>query len=226
MAQSFTALGKGNGFNRCLAEIDLNGLNKTILNAPTLEQTMNAYWNFDSATFGAATFNPNNEPVDLICNENANRGSDFAYDPTDSAFYAVSHAIAKKFTKNGVIGYIHGINFSYQQSESSSEDNNQSIIEVDWFSSYHSPLINESTCLTEYAQSQGGTIYSIGKVKTAETNSVSAVTIGGLPFIKFVKKSFQGINYDDPVGSGNAVCQTPYYLPEPTTQPSLSFHTY
>lgn len=52
MAQSFTALGKGNGFNRCLAEIDLNGLNKTILNAPTLEQTMNAYWNFDSATFG------------------------------------------------------------------------------------------------------------------------------------------------------------------------------
>ena len=25
MAQSFTALGKGNGFNRCLGEIDLNG---------------------------------------------------------------------------------------------------------------------------------------------------------------------------------------------------------
>jgi|TARA_R110002050_G_scaffold19847_1_gene56761 hypothetical protein len=226
MAQSFTALGKGNGFNRCLGEIDLNGSDKTILNAPTLEQTMNAYWNFDSATFGAATFNPNNQPVDLLCNENANRGSDFAYDPTDSAYYDVRHQIANKFTKNGVIGYIHGIRFNYQQSETSIEDDNQSVIEVNWFSSYYSPLINESTCITSYASSQAGGTYPFGKVKTAVTSSVSAVTIGGLPFVKFVRKEFQGFSFDDPIGSGNAVCQTPYYLPEPTSQPSLSFHTY
>ena len=73
MAESFETLGAGNGFSSCLQKIPaIQVLNQELLNPPSLEQTMQAYWNFDSATFGGATFNPDNEPKDLICNESLN----------------------------------------------------------------------------------------------------------------------------------------------------------
>ena len=73
-AQPFNALGKGNGFNRCLTTRTVSGNN--ILNPPTFEQVVGAYWNFHSASFSGASFEPGNEPRDLICTERAAFGND------------------------------------------------------------------------------------------------------------------------------------------------------
>ena len=71
MASSFETLGNGNGFPFCLERKDAI-TDQVIQNVPTLAQAMSAYWNIDSISFGGATFNPTNEPKDLICNPDAN----------------------------------------------------------------------------------------------------------------------------------------------------------
>jgi len=218
-ATQFTALGKGNGFNRCLTNTTVN----QVLNAPTLKQTMAAYWNFDSATFGEATFNPNNKPKDIICDEFANRGDDFVFDSGDNAYHLAYHVIPAKC--NGNI-YIHGIGFTYQQGQTSVEGH-QSIIVVDYRSTVAAIASDTYDCETLYTSTSGGGSYSYGKSTTAEkTLASTSVDIDGFPFVRTVYHEFYGETYDDPVGSGNAPCLTPFYLPEPTTLPSLSFHTY
>tara|TARA_R110000787_G_scaffold101458_2_gene206960 strand:+ start:1874 stop:2536 length:663 start_codon:yes stop_codon:yes gene_type:complete len=220
MATPFTALGKGNGFNRCLTNTTVN----EVLNAPTFEQAANAYWNFDSATFGGATFDPSNEPKDLICDETANRGSDSYYDSSgDGAYFGVSHGIPRKC--NGNI-YIHGISFSYVSS-STTDEGHQSIIFVDYKSTVASAASSTYDCETLTTGTTYGDTYSIGKATTAyKTLASTAVDIDGFPFVKTVYHEFYGETYDDPVGSGNAKCLTAIYLPEPSVLPSLSFHTY
>ena len=220
MATPFTALGKGNGFNRCLTNTTVN----EVLNAPTFEQAANAYWNFDSANFGGATFDPDNEPKDLICNENANRGSDFDYDSSTLAQFTVSNAIPAKC--NGDI-YIHGISFEYVCFDNIGNQRDQSIIIVDYRSTVASAAINTYDCETLTTGTTYGDTYTIGKVTTAyKTFASTAVNISGIPFVKTVSYEFYGERYDDPTGSGNAPCITPFYLPEPTELPSISFHTY
>mgnify|MGYP003635522475 FL=1 len=221
-ATQFTALGKGNGFNRCLTNTTVN----QVLNAPTLKQTMAAYWNFDSATFGVATFNPNNQPRDIICDELANRGDDFGYDPSTGnlASFLVSNTIPAKC--NGDI-YIHGINFQYQCYDNTGFEGDQSIIIVDYRSTVASAASNTYDCETLSTGTTYGDTYSIGKVTTAyKTLASTAVNISGFPFVRTVYHEFYGERYDDPVGSGNAPCAVPFYLPEPTELPSISFHTY
>ena len=218
MAAPFKAFGEGNGFNRCLNDVSVN----QVLNAPSLSQTMNAYWNFDSATFGGATFDPDNEPKDLICDEDANRGSDSAYVPNNFSIFSVSNTIPAKC--NGDI-YIHGISFQYVASENTGND--QSIIIVDYRSTVASAASDTYDCETMTTGTTYGDTYSIGKVTTAyKTLASTAVNISGIPFVKTVYHEFYGERYDDPVGSGNAPCITPFYLPEPTELPSISFHTY
>ena len=65
----------------------------------------------------------------------------------------------------------------------------------------------------------------IGKSASERTQTISSVTIGGIPFIKNVIKSFSGAFYDDPVGSGNATCPTSNY-PSVPSDPTLQLHTY
>tara|TARA_R110000751_G_scaffold280168_1_gene382647 strand:- start:1053 stop:1715 length:663 start_codon:yes stop_codon:yes gene_type:complete len=220
MAAPFKAFGKGNGFNRCLNDISVN----QVLNAPSLSQTMNAYWNFDSATFGSATFDPDNEPKDLICDEDANRGSEIAYGSNNLSTFSVGNTIPAKC--NGDI-YIHGINFQYVAFDNIGFQRDQSIIIVDYRSTVASAAINTYDCETLRAGTTYGDTYTIGKVTTAyKTFASTAVNISGIPFVKTVSHEFYGERYDDPVGSGNAPCITPFYLPEPTELPSISFHTY
>ena len=221
-ATSFTALGKGNGFNRCLSTSTVSSYK--IINPPTFEQTVAAYWNFDSATFGTATFDPDNEPKDLICNENANRGTERAYGSSNLATFTVSNTIPAKC--NGDI-YIHGIYFGYLAYDNIGIERDQSIISVQYSSTVASAAINTYDCETLTTGTTYGDTYSIGKVTTAyKTLASTAVNISGIPFVKTVSYEFYGERYDDPAGSGSAPCITPFYLPEPTELPSISFHTY
>ena len=214
---SFTALGKGNGFNRCLTNTTVS----EVLNAPSLTQTMKAYWNFKAGTFGSATFEPGNNPIDLICNETANRGSDISFDSSNNASFYVSHGVP--FLCNGNI-YGHGISFDYQAS-STNANGDQTIIFVNYRSTIPSVAGDTYDCKTLSTGTPGGGSYSYGKSTSAtKTLASTSTSIGGIPFVKTVSHEFYGERYDDPVGSGNANCITPIYLPEPSEQPSLSFH--
>ena len=116
-AAPFTALGKGNGFNQCLNTIDLRE-NRVILNPPTLAQTMSAYWNIDSVSFGGAEFDPTNEPKDLICTPTANQGTDLnTIQDSSTRFEQYVVVIGSPFRVNDVeedeIYYVHNLSCFY-----------------------------------------------------------------------------------------------------------------
>ena len=109
MAESFETLGAGNGFSSCLQATQV--LYGEILNPPSLAQTMNAYWNFDSVSWGGAFFNPDSQPKDLICNPTANVGNSANGDsnPGYPGEFTVRNSLPRIFFKNGVKYYSHGI---------------------------------------------------------------------------------------------------------------------
>ena len=63
----------------------------------------------------------------------------------------------------------------------------------------------------------------IGKSASERTQTISSVTIGGIPFIKNVIKSFSGAFYDIP--GTDAPCPTSNY-PSVPADPTLQLHTY
>tara|TARA_R110001592_G_scaffold51361_1_gene158023 strand:+ start:244 stop:921 length:678 start_codon:yes stop_codon:yes gene_type:complete len=222
-ATSFTALGKGNGFNRCLSSFEVT--EDQIINPVTLEEAVNAYWNFDSMSFGGASFNPDNQPKDLICNESDNRGSDENYlNPKE--LFIVNNSFPKKYNVGDKIYYAHGISFEYSTGESG--DNPEKFTSVHYTSTVPSLNVPEASnvCSILETSTTYGSVYTIGKSTLAFEKNVSSVTIGGLPFVKTVSKSFYGEDYDDPVGSGNATCPLASFLSETSEVPSLTLHTY
>ena len=106
MAQSFTALGKGNGFPICLPIKEMAD-DEIIFNDPTLKETMDAYWNFKSVTFGGATFEPDNEPKDISCDQTLNVGSDRSGNPgpNENGQFIVSDAVPQIFVDEEKVKY-------------------------------------------------------------------------------------------------------------------------
>jgi len=224
MAETFDTLGAGNGFSSCLAVNNLNGI---VLNAPTLEQTMNAYWNFKSVTFGGAAFEPGNEPKDLICNPNANVGSDSAGDssPNQDGLFAVSHGIPTIFVVGGVKYYNHGINMSFNAQNTSTDGgaNQSSSVSVVYGSTIYQKGddLSAYNCVNEtFGPPPNPEI--IGKNASEKTQVVSSVTISGIPFIKIVEKTFSGILFNGSSGP----CPLADYPSIPSGDPTLELHTY
>jgi len=237
-ATSFTTLGKGNGFNRCLSTYTVPSAR--IINPATLKQAVAAYWNFHSASFSGASLEPTNEdggevqPRDLICNSSANTGrdSDNSIGPPSENF-SISNGAPRKVKDQGddeKTYYAHGISFEYSTFEGGGE-NIQKLTSV-----YYTSTIAENpspygdpvpyTCTILNNTTSGGSTYSIGKAARKRTVDLSSTTIGGLPFVKTVIKEFYAETYDDPVGSGNAVCEPASFLPETDEIPSLTLWSY
>tara|TARA_R110000796_G_scaffold26238_1_gene73100 strand:- start:227 stop:943 length:717 start_codon:yes stop_codon:yes gene_type:complete len=235
-AQPFNALGKGNGFNRCLTTT-ATVPDDRIINAPTFEQVVGAYWNFHSASFSGASFEPTNEdgeevqPSDLICNPFANAGfdRDFTIGPPSKSFRVSngSPRIVKDAADDETIYYKHGISFRYTASEDIDGGNGVKITNVYYGSTIAvdvSPIPYSCTVLS--TTTSGGGSYSIGKLASQRKVNVSSVDIGGLPFVKTVVQDFSQETYDDPVGSGNAKCASASFFPETSETPSLTFWDY
>jgi len=224
MAQSFTALGKGNGFPFCLTEVNVSD-NAILSNAPTLEQTMNAYWNFKSATFGGATFEPGNEPKDLICSPDANVGSARSGDdsPNQGGEFTVRNSRPSIYYFGGVKYYRHGIKMSFGASNVSEENGGGrgSLLQIDYFSGLYigtTPLYGYECIDETFGEPPDPPV--IGKSAGERTESFTAVTIGGIPFVRRIFKSFGGSYYGDGVP-----CPARNYPAEPGT-PTLNLHTY
>ena len=218
-ADSFTALGRGNGFSQCLNTINLPE-NSVILNPPTLEQTMSAYWNIDSVSFGGAEFNPTNEPKDLICTPTANQGTDLNSIQNSSTRieqYVVS--IGNPFRINDVeedeIYYGHGLNFSYSNYSFSVPLSGGGFADIFTDVIYTSTLYHDNASAYDCSP-PAGSIYDYGADETKL--EVSEVTIEGIPFVKILGQSFFG-NKDN-------ACPTAQFNPGTDLVPSITLHTY
>ena len=219
MAQSFTALGKGNGFPFCLNARNLPS-NGIIQNAPDLEQTMSAYWNFDSGSWGGASFDPTNEPSDLICNNNDNLGDDYN-NISSNEYYVVSNSFPAKVDDNGNVEYVHGISFQYSKTVFLNPGVRN--LTVRYQSTYYIDNAYPYVCEPIYYYPYGGgNPYLIGYTATERIKTVSNVAISGIPFLKVVTKFFSSSDY-----SANPSCPlVGTYPSEPTTIPTLNLHTY
>jgi len=228
-AKKFTALGKGNGFNRCLTTTTVSG--DQIINPPTFEQVVGSYWNFHSASFSGAEFEPGNEPMDIICTPSAATGLDI-----DSSIGPPSESFSVSNGSPGIVRvdggdeiyYEHGILFRYITYEPI--DNGLKLTSVSYTSTVASTTVVDPvpySCIVLRATTYGESgSYSIGKLATQTKVDVTSFDIGGLPFVKAVVQEFSQTTYDDPVGSGNAVCATASFLPETSEVPSLTLWDY
>ena len=219
MATPFTALGAGNGFPFCLNTLNLPS-GGIIQNAPDLEQTMSAYWNFDSGSWGGASFDPTNEPGDLICNNNDNLGDDINNISNDE-FYVVSNGFPSKVDDNVNVEYLHGIQFYYFNEVPTGTGFHR--LTVSYQSTYYIDDSYPYECdPTYYYPYGGGPPYIIGYAASEKIITASDVIISGIPFLKIVTKEFFGTDY-----STNPSCPTVGTYPlEPTTTPTLNLHTY
>lgn len=223
MATAFTALGKGNGFSSCLTSFTPSD-NQILLNPPSLAQTMAAYWNLKSISYGGATFTPGNEPMDLICNPNANVGN--RGEP--SLRYIVRNSLPKVFLKDGVKYYSHGISMGFYEENTESSPTGSGGKSSYTLVRYESSLYAVEKHLTPYnctdeTYGEPPDPYVIGKAAGERTQTISSVTIGGIPFIKNVVKSFGGSFYD--IAGTAAPCPTANY-PSVPIDPTLELHTY
>ena len=237
-ATSFTALGKGNGFNLCLSNRTVPG--ERIINPATLKQAVAAYWNFHSASFSGASLEPTNEdggevqPRDLICNPRDSQGADTDHSAgsTSETFVVRNISPRKVLDQNDAekTYYAHGISFEYNTSTGGGENIEKftSVFYTSTIAQNPSPFGSAIpyTCTILSTTTSGGGSYSIGKFARKRTVDLSSVTIGGLPFVKTVIKSFAGTTFDDPVGSGNAVCEPASFLSETSEVPSLTLWSY
>tara|TARA_R110000796_G_C14414268_1_gene419134 strand:- start:31 stop:705 length:675 start_codon:yes stop_codon:yes gene_type:complete len=224
MAETFETLGAGNGFSSCLAVNNKNS-DQIVLNPPSLEQTMSAYWNFLSATFGGATFAPGNEPKDLICNPNANTGGNSNGDssPNQNGLFAVSHGIPTIFVVDGVKYYNHGIGMTFNAVNTSTNGGAGQSSRVSVV--YQSTIYQEGDNLSAYEcvnETAGEPPEIIGKSAYEKTQDVSSVTISGIPFIKIVEKTFSGTLFNGLSGP----CPLSNYPSIPSGDPTLALHTY
>jgi hypothetical protein len=216
-ADSFATLGRGNGFSQCLTTSNLS-TNNVILNPPTLEQTMLAYWNIDSISFGGAAFDPSNEPKDLICTPTANVGENYNIlqdSSTRREHYLASIRSPKKVedVASGEINYVHGIYFEY--SNYTFNTGTDMYTDVIYRSSYYND--NESAYSCYLIDHGGGNEREATEVQL----DVSEVTIEGIPFVKTVSKSFYSYG-----NSASSSCPSSQFNSATTLEPSLTFHTY
>ena len=232
-ATPFKALGAGNGFPACLPVIELDD-DDIILNAPTLEETMNAYWNFKSATFGGATFEPDSKPKDLASDKTLNLGSASVGDDKTGGSWTVSNAFPSQFVdENNKLHYKHGISMRYLSTVSVEENGGgkSSTTEVRYFSALYTVPgdLSPYVCADEEYCTGPDECSPIGKSAIEKTQSISQVTIGGIPFIKEVIKRSSGTYYRVSDGAGGLTemppCPVAAYPAEPA-QPTLTLHTY
>jgi hypothetical protein len=221
MATPFTALGSGNGFSQCLNTISLPPEN-VVLNPPTLAETMSAYWNVDSISFGGASFDPTNEPKDLICTPSANQGSDtniIQNTSTRYEAYSVSISHPYKIDDNGTINYVHGLVFQY--------DNNtfnifsggfQAYTNVTYRSTFYRNNSIPYVCNPVY---YGSPPYIVGYNAEERIVTATSVTISGIPFVKVVTQYFSEGDY-----SANPSCPPFSANPVTSSTPSITLHTY
>lgn len=246
-ATPFKALGAGNGFPFCLTKFSgtANIEYFKVGAAPTLEETMKAYWNFDSVSWDEAEFDPTNEPKDLTQTPTANVGNDTDYtkgeNPSSVQYYRVRNSKPTIYVApDGTEHYCHGISISYEKHVDFSSEypiGGEDFIYVNYASTVHNASGIPYECGDETAswgtnfgpsgsQSHVHT-YTIGK-SSSETDlvSASAVTIQGLPFVKTVVRGFNAVHYDSQGAAGACITAGQQSLAEPTEQPQLKFHTY
>lgn len=229
MATAFKTLGFGNGFPFCLVRFNLDP-NRTVQNEPSLEQTMESYWNLDEISWGGAVLNPTNEPKDLICNPNDNLGYD-QYIITEEAyedeFYVVSASRPRILVDGSSEHYNHGLSAFYfhrletqNQGESIYQTTSVSYDSTQGRSNY----INDSGCQPVYYGSPPNP-YLIGYSRSVDNYTFTNVTISGIPFVKTVRTLFEGFNYTTNT-TPSPSCPNPAYLPAIGTTPNITLHTY
>tara|TARA_R110000796_G_scaffold26139_2_gene72949 strand:+ start:737 stop:1417 length:681 start_codon:yes stop_codon:yes gene_type:complete len=223
-ADSFTALGKGNGFPFCLDHLDLAD-NEIILNAPDLKETMKSYWNIDKLSFGGAEWDPTNSPKNLICDPNANQGSDTfeTYSNTGGEVFqcTLGKPYKVKDVDNDEIYYAHGITFSYFRFEVR-QVGPPATTGAEVSTTYKSTkYINQSVpynCEPFYYTTSPALPPTLaGQLASKTSQTTSAVTIGGIPFIKTIVQSWNELQDS---------CPSVDFINPTTIQPSISFHTY
>ena len=231
MATPFATLGKGNGFPFCLSRNNLTG-NQFVQNAPTLEQTMKSYWNLDSISFAGASFDPTNEPNDLICNPNDITGGDVDVVQDDGfgnlrEAYSVSVTIPSIVVDGSNLHFNHGLSMGYnffELIEGQSETRFESIA-VDYSSTIAYPEGTQDTgCQPVYYGSPANS-YIIGYERSIQISTNTNVTINGIPFIKNVTQTFEGFNFLTDTNP-NPSCPNPSFPSAPAGVPTISFHTY
>ena len=225
-ATSFTALGRGNGFSSCLTTVPQG--DRILRNPPSLAQTMAAYWNLKSISYGGATFTPGNEPMDLICNPNANVGNaeDGSSAENQAGLFVIRNTLPTIFFKNDVKYYSHGIAMEFVANNGASSPTGVGGKSSSTSVSYQSSLYLVDQYLRSYDctdETFGPDGEVIGKGASERTQTISSVTIGGIPFIKNVIKSFGGTFYD--IAGTAAPCPTANY-PSVPIDPTLELHTY
>lgn len=224
MATAFKTLGFGNGFPFCLSTQVLTLSGYSFQNVPTLEETMKAYWNIDSVSFGGATFDPTNEPKDLICNPDDNIGNDtniISSTPSGAEYYAVAIQRPRYVTIGSETQLQHGISFVYENIFSGGGlFQNTSVV---YQSSYYRDTASAYQCdPIYYKPSKGATPYQIGNSASQSNQSISNVTIGGIPFVKIITQYWDEGVY----GTPPPACPSVNFLPVPSATPTLTLHTY
>lgn len=255
-AAPFKALGAGNGFPVCLGKSSVLANQSTsqfITSAPDIEQTMNSYWNFKSASFGLATFEPPKEPGDLAADPYANLGSDRQVDNIRQIFitsngrtfvdsddyineiWTVRNSMPSIFVDDqGKKHYEHGISMEFQRNQSLADEDTIDQVIVD----YSSPRLtiggspyNCSVYYTTHGHAFGpyhSHTYDVRIGQQAEETIVSEslVMIEGLPFVKRVIQDFGGAAYDETDNPATCSMLSPARLPPTAQVPTLTFHTY
>jgi len=211
-AQSFKALGAGNGFPYCLEKrvSDTSIYNLDSSNDVPLEDAMKLCWNIKSLSFGPASLNVltsqidgkaalvNFEPKDLASDPIKNCGSTFALNTVsaqgniqriDEDFH-ITISKASMLTVGGVRKYFHGISFFYQMQSGDLDGRflsaNVSYSSIPNFSASHFASLNFSNVQTiEIGESGSEGTVSHGNFKVT---TQSVVTIGGFKFLKTVVK--------------------------------------
>ena len=218
MATPFTALGSGNGFSQCLNTISLPS-QRTVLNPPTLAETMSAYWNVDSISFGGASFDPTNEPKDLICTPSANQGTDVnIIQNTSTRYEAYSVTISHPYKVDdaGTIDYVHGLTFSYDNFTFSGSL--LAYTTVLYTSTFYLNNPSAYVCNPVY---YGSPPYIVGYNAEQRNVTATSVTISGIPFVKVVTQYFSDGDY-----SANPSCPPFFANPVTSLTPSIALHTY
>lgn len=216
MATEFSTLGKGNGFPFCLYERTPSGT-PTVQNEPTLAETMSAYWNIDSITFGTASFDPNNEPKDLICSPDDVVGYDLSYvqnTPNYIEYYEVTIGRPSISIVSGQKYLNHGLSCDYFYYS------NQNIPGGGIFT--YNAITYTSTItypLTQIPYTCNSVPLGFNFDQQQETKTTE--TISGIPFNVVKSQSVGGYDYGT-----SPSCQTLTYYPLPTAVPQITLHNY
>lgn len=240
MAESFRALTKGNGFPFCLQKNYFQSNEFSTYSAgnePTLDQTMQSYWNIKSVSYGGAEIIVDNEPKDLICDPSANFQTDVhVADVSPRSVYSVSIARPYIAIVNGEEYLAHGISAGHEANSGDGYGYTITSWNSTWFNTKGEPY----TCQSIYGATGGGgsptvgntdgnggyypawsSTYEVGKVAYQTRVNTSFYTVMGLPFVKNVVQTAAAEDY-----STSYSCPNLSFLSPAGGSPSLQFHPY